>query len=268
MLNAIVSKNSTTRFSQTYGIQNKEERGIRMVDFVVVDDEKEVLEKVEEIITEVMMKNNVGYHIHLFKDFDEQFYNLSHDDTKKKIYILDIQVRELSGIDVARSIRDYDTESVIIFLTAFGDLNGRVAEDIIMPLTYINKFNNSHQRLITAIDKALDVIGKRKMIRFAEKGSTFTIPVKDIFYIVRDTVERKSMIVTGYNEFKTSKSLVELLEMLGEPFVESHRACIINMDKVRIVDKRNRLITFDNGMKIDLVSPNFKIGVKEDVSNI
>lgn len=106
------------------------------------------------------------------------------------------------------------------------------------------------------------------MIRFCEKGSVFTIPTKDILYIARETVERKSVIVTDYNEFRSIKSLVELSEMLGEPFVESHRACLVNMDRVRIIDKRNRTITFDNGMTTNLVSPNFKVEVPKYARNI
>lgn len=239
-----------------------------MINFVVVDDEASVLKKVENTINETMMSNNIDYRIHSFLSFDKDFYSLANDTSKRKVYILDIQVNNDSGIDVARNLRDDDVESIIIFLTAFADLTGIVVEDTIMPLTYINKFDNSHDKLVNAINKALTISGKKKMIRFREKGSVFTIPTKDILYIARETVERKSVIVTDYNEFRSIKSLVELSEMLGEPFVESHRACLVNMDRVRIIDKRNRTITFDNGMTTNLVSPNFKVEVPKYARNI
>ena len=118
-----------------------------MINFVVVDDEPSILKMVENTINETMMKNNIDYRIHTFLSFDNDFYSLANDTSQRKVYILDIQVNNDSGIDVARNLRDDDVESIIIFLTAFADLTGIVVEDTIMPLTYINKFDNSVFRI-------------------------------------------------------------------------------------------------------------------------
>lgn len=186
----------------------------------------------------------------------------------QKIYILDIQVKEQSGIDIARQIRKTDTDSVIIFLTAYGELSTTVANDELMCLTYINKFDNSYNRIKSAIEKSLNIMNKKSVIRFNDHGVVYSIPTKDILFITRDSIERKSVIKTDYSQFKISKTLIELLEILGNPFSESHRACIINMDRVRIIDRKKKLITFDSGVTTDLISPNFKMEVDNNVRNI
>ena len=95
-------------------------------------------------------------------------------------------------------------------------------------------------------------------IRFEDQGAIYTLPVRDIIYILTDTLERKIIIKTEYAEFKVSKTLTELEEMLPSQFKHSHRACIVNTDRIRLIDKRNNEIIFDNDDKIDLVSKNYR----------
>ena len=50
----------------------------------------------------------------------------------------------------------------------------------------------------------------------------------------------------------------EIINMLDERFIQTHRACYINNDRLRKVDKTNKIITFDNGETIDLLSDKYK----------
>jgi len=49
--------------------------------------------------------------------------------------------------------------------------------------------------------------------------------------------------------------------MLDERFIQTHRACYINNDRKIKIDKGNRIITFDNGETIDLLSDKYRKGV-------
>ena len=77
-------------------------------------------------------------------------------------------------------------------------------------------------------------------------------------YIYTDTIERKIIIKTDYAQFKVSKTLVEMEEKLPSQFKHSHRACIVNCDRIRMIDKRNNKIIFDNDEKIDLLSKAYR----------
>ena len=50
---------------------------------------------------------------------------------------------------------------------------------------------------------------------------------------------------------------------LDDRFYKTHRACIVNLDKIKKVDFKNEIIYFDNNLKIDYLSRNYKKGLKD-----
>lgn len=232
-----------------------------MINFIICDDNLEMLQNVKNIINNVMMKNNYAYKIHPFTEYDQQFYQTMNSRISNKIYVLDIETKHSSGIDVARKIRIKDVNSVIIFLTSHDELGSVLLRDEIMFLTFINKLDNYKKRLQSAIRKSVQVIGKNKILRFEHHGAIFTIPEKDILYITRDAVERKIIIVTDTTEFKLSKTLSDMLSLLSNDFVQSHKSCIVNSRRVNIVNKRTKKIIFDTGVEIEFLSRKYFEGV-------
>ncbi len=229
-----------------------------MVNFIVCDDNKELLNNVVELINKLMMKNCHEYKVHSFTDYNDKFMNIMDEKLPCKIYILDVEVPSNSGIDIARQIRENDVDSAIIFLTSHNEVGSVLLKEEIMFLTFICKFDNANKRLESAISKALELVGKKLSIRFEDQGAVYTLPVKDIIYILTDTIERKLIIKTDYAQFKVSKTLVEMEGLLPEQFKHSHRACIVNTDRIRLIDKRNNIIIFDNDDKIDLLSKSYR----------
>jgi DNA-binding LytR/AlgR family response regulator len=62
------------------------------------------------------------------------------------------------------------------------------------------------------------------------------------------------------------KSLSEVVDSLDDRFVQTHRACVINSDRAEEINYKQKYILFDNGIKINLVSNNYKIGEKYNVN--
>ena len=209
-----------------------------------------------------MMKNKLTYQTHIFSDYDSEFMELLETELPNKIYILDIEAPSASGIDIARKIRTNDIDSILIFLTAHNELGNVLLQDELMFLTFICKFNNQEHRLESAIKNALKMIGIKQAIRFEDNGSLYTIPLDDILYITHDSVERKSIIVTNYTEYKVNKTLIELNKMLDSRFQQTHRACITNMNRVHSIDKKKGIIYFDNDTSVPMISKSFKKGLK------
>ena len=232
------------------------------MNFIVCEDNEHMRNKVKQIIDNIMMKNKLNYKTHLFSDYNKSFYAIMNEELSNKVYILDIETPSASGIDVAREIRENDIDSIIIFLTSHNELGSELLHDEIMFLTFIPKLNNMEKRLESAINKAIKMSGVRQAIRYENKGIIYTIPMNDILYITTDQVDRKTLIVTAYNEFRISKTLQEVSTMLNGNFVQTHRACFVNMNRVRNINKRKNTITFDDDITIDLLSDNFKRGLK------
>lgn len=234
-----------------------------MINFIVCDDNKEIVDTIVRIIDKEMMGNNINYKSHTFYDYDSKFIETLKSGLTSRIYILDIEMPSGSGIDIARMIREKDMDSVIIFLTSHNEMGYTVLKNEFMFLSFISKFDDYQNNMKRSIKKALEILGKKKVIKFEERGSLYTIPISDIVYITRDTVERKCIIYTDYTKFVVNKKLSELIEQLGDDFRQSHRSCIVNMNKVLHINYVKKKIIFNNGTEIDLISSNYKKEVIE-----
>lgn len=80
--------------------------------------------------------------------------NLSNNPMTNRIYLLDIETKSGSGIDMARLIRKNDLDSVIIFVTAHEELSSTIIKEQLMVLTFICKFDNFEGKIKDAIVKS------------------------------------------------------------------------------------------------------------------
>ncbi len=228
-----------------------------MLNFIICDDVKQYRDMIENIISSYMMKNKLEYKTHIYSDYNDDFIKIIESKLPFKIYILDIETPTRSGIDIARVIRKKDPDSILIFLTGHQELSQIVIKNDFLFLSFINKFDDCERRLRKSLDHALKLFKIKKIVRFKENGILYTIPLDNILYITRDSVDRKCIIVTDYNTFKTGKLLFEIEDMLDNNFVKTHRACYINKTRIISYDKNQRIVEFDNGDSTDLISTRF-----------
>lgn len=229
-----------------------------MINIIICDDNCNHINKVIQVVNDFMKRKKLEYQNHVYNDYNKNFMNVISDKLPFKIYILDIETPSGSGIDIARKIRKNDVDSVIIFLTGHEELGNIILKNDIMFLSFINKYDDFENRLNTSLNRALDLIKKRRIIRISERNITYTIDINDILYITKDSFERKTVIKTDYDEIRINKSLSEIVTMLDDRFIQTHRACYINGDRRVKVDRVNKIITFDNGESIDLLSDKYK----------
>ena len=229
-----------------------------MINVIICDDNDKDRNNVNKIVEEFMKKNKKEYKIFTFNDYNKSFYALAEAKMPFKIYLLDIETPSKSGIDVAREIRRKDINSVIIFLTAHEELGNIVLKNDLLFLSFINKFDDFQNRLNNSLEKSLDLLSKKNVIRFEDRNTLYTININDILYITKESFERKTVIVTDYGEFKVSKPMHEIISMLDDRITQTHRACYINDDRKIKIDRAKRLIMFDTGKTIDLLSDKYK----------
>lgn len=228
-----------------------------MINFIICDDDLKFRKKVETAVDKYMMKNHTEYKIYLFDDYDKSFLNIVKQKLPFKIYILDIEAPTMSGIDIARIIRNKDVDSALIFLTGHQELSQSVLKNEFVFISFINKFDEFEKRLTSSIDKAIQIFKQNPIMRFKDNGTQYSVAFNDILYITRDSVERKCIIVTDYAEFKVSKTFSELVSILNDNFVQTHRACYVNKKRVACYNRSKKFIMFDNGVTIDLISSRF-----------
>lgn len=232
-----------------------------MVNIIICDDNDKDRVNVLEVVDNFMNKNKIEYKKHVYTDYNKKFDEIIESKLPFKIYLLDIETPSASGIDIARKIRNKDVDSVIIFLTVHEELGNIILKNDLMFLSFINKFDNLKLRLNSALKKALQLLKHKRIIKFTDRNITYTINIDDILYLTKESYERKTVIKTDYTEFKVNKTLTQLVNMLDERFIQTHRSCFINSERKVSIDRAKKIITFDNGENIDLLSDKYKKAV-------
>lgn len=233
-----------------------------MIKFVVYDDEEVFRSNVVNSINKVVDKNKFDYTIEEFSKYNSRMQKVIDEDCPK-IYILDIEIPNgLSGIDVARKIRVDDWNSIIILVTSHVDMGYDALKAQIMLLDFISKYNECTKNLERTIRKAMLKINNKKVLIFETNDITYKVYTDDIVYVVKDTIDRKCVIKTIYNEISINENISTLFDMLDSRFFMSHRSCIINTEKIDRIDWRNNVIYFKNGFSTDYLSRDRKKAFK------
>ena len=228
-----------------------------MINFIVCDDEKAITDIVKNIITKVMFKNNLEYKIYVFNKFDEKFEKIVNSDIENKIYILDIEVGNKSGLDIATSIRENDWYSTLIILTSHYELEYLAYKSKILILDFISKFDLYKKKMEDTINLCINKKLENHKLILKINRKIEQIEFSNILYMTYDSSIRKVKIYTKTKEYETNQTLKEILSHLKGNFVYTHRACIVNINNVKTIDKEDKIITFVNNDKIDLLSRNY-----------
>ena len=234
-----------------------------MINFIVCDDEKEIVEKVKIILMKIAFQANIEYKIHAFNSYDESFMQTMNSNLENKIYILDIEVEDSSGLEVAKQIREKDWKSIIIILTAHYELETLAYKSKILLLDFISKYELYDEKIYNIIKLCIERKLNDDKLKIKTKNGIERIDYKDIVCILYDSYKRKSKIITLYSKYETSESLkgikVKLKEYISEIIKE--QKSVIDNKMVRNIDKLPsglkglvyyKLANLDNKILVDL----------------
>lgn len=240
-----------------------------MINFIVCDDEVVFRKNAIAAIDDLKKKLSFESKVHEFTKYDSDFEALINSNLSCKIYILDIELPNgISGIDIARKIRRTDWNSIIIMLTSHSELTYEALKAQIMLFDFISKFNDCKNSLEKALLKAVRKVNQKKVFNYTSSGMNCRIYLDDILYVSKDSVERKCVIKTTYNEVVINMTLTEMMSELDDRFYCSHRSCLVNTERIAGVKWADGIITFDNGESTYLLARDKKKGLKEYVSEL
>ena len=226
-----------------------------MVKFVIVDDDENEIRLTENIIKSMLLDAEIKSFTKVNADLKEEIKNV---DTRK-IYILDIELgNKISGINVAKLIRDVDFESEIIFITNHDKMFESVHRSIYEVFDFIEKFHDFDKRLKKDIREILKRNFDNKMFIYKANNVELSVYYRSILYIYRDTEERKLVIVTESNKYIVGLNIKDILELLDERFVQCHRSCIVNKDRIQEKNYKDGYFTLDTGEKVYMLSKKYK----------
>ena len=239
-----------------------------MINFIICDDNKEFLKREKCIIDNVMMKYDIEYTCNLFVDYNDKFNQILKKEIGFKIYILDIQTKTSSGLDIARRIREEldDWVSIIIIVTAFNEFKYEALSNRLYLLDFINKLNEFEDRFKEDIERTIKHYNNRnKCLKYEYNHILKSIEFRHIVYIEKELDSKRCLIKTIYGDQIINKNLNETFKLLDNRFIKTNRSMIVNVDYIKEYDLKDNKIVFKNGEYTYQISRSMKKGLKKYV---
>ena len=238
----------------TYSKHSRER--FEVVKFVVVDDEVRELKHIEDLL----IKNvNEDKEIVCFSSVNAELKNEIENVEERKVYILDIELgNKVSGINIAKMIRAVDYESEIIFMTNHDKMFESVYRNVYEVFDFIEKFHDFDKRFKKDINEILKRNFDNKMFKYKVNNVDLSVYYKAILYIYRDTEERKLIIVCDKNKYKVGINIKDIKSLLDARFVQCHRSCIVNKNRVQEKNYKEGYFILDTGEKVYMLSKKYK----------
>ena len=239
-----------------------------MIRFVICEDNREFLTKIHNILTKVMMPYNFEYKINEFSTYNKEVHEITQKEGEQKVYILDIELGDISGLEIASEIRENDLESIILFVTSHSECKNDIFYSRLLAIDYIPKDRLWSTRLEETMEYIIKTINKKRVLIYNFNRSSYRIPFDSILYIEKLQDVPKCVIKTeSGEEFETNISIVELAEKLGHSFFQCHKSCIVNVEKIKRINYSDNTITFLNNDTVYLLSNRKKKELKDYVAN-
>ncbi len=225
--------------------------GDEMIKFVVVDDDEKELKHVTALIKELTNDCKILEFSKITPELKLEIQNVD----ERKVYILDIELaNRVSGITIAKLIREVDWESEIIFITNHDKMFESTHRSVYEVFDFIEKFHNFDKRFKKDIGEIIKRNFDNKMFKYCANNIELDVYYRSILYIYRDTEERKLVIVTPTNKYKVSLTIKEMMDLLDTRFVQCHRSCIVNKNRIEEKNYKEGYFVLDTGEKVYLLS--------------
>lgn len=227
-----------------------------MIRFVVVDDDKNEIIRIKNILNSTVKEK---MEILTFSGLSSELKNEIKNVDIRKVYVLDIELgNKVSGISIAKHIRDVDWESEIIFITNHDKMFESTHRSVYEVFDFIEKFHNFEERFKKDIKEILKRNFDNKM--FAYKNSSnvdLCIYYKYIQYIC---VEDRKLVLYADNDnsYTINLSLKDIMDYLDNRFVQCHKSCIVNKNRIQEKNFKEGYFILDNGKKVYMLSKKYK----------
>ncbi len=225
-----------------------------MIHLAICDDDKQTLDSVGQLVTKYAdMNPQLGLIVNKFNSVYDLVESIEKGERSYQIYVLDIIMPLINGIDVGKYIRKYDEQALIIFMTS--------STDYVMDALSVSLFQYllkpiESQKLYPVLERACSKITQTMdtNVMLRVKGGIAYVRYHQIMYIEYINHAMTFHLATGksFITMVMRESFSNYIDMhLQDPrFIKPHASFVVNMDFVQLITTKE--FEMINGEKIPI----------------
>ena len=213
-----------------------------MLRIAICDDNRADVERLETVLDELCCYS-VYYDVYF--EARELIEYIALHRVNYHLYIFDIEMPDMTGLELAKEIRQRGSKALFVFLTGYSQYVMDVFD--VFTFAYIQK-PVTIEKLDQVLSRAVHYL---EMVKhdfvFHFRKNQFRISCGDILYIEKKG--RQAVIHTITENFKTNMTVSEIWKQLdSRVFIHIHVSYIVNMEHLRSIERDEAVM--DNGERL------------------
>lgn len=209
--------------------------GCERMRICICDDEQAQLEQLYHDIQQMKLQESVE--CILYQSAEELLFECQ-NNYPFDVMILDVQMKQMNGIELAHQIRKQDTQIPIVFLTS---MKGYVYEGYeVQALRYLLKPVSKEK-----LEEILALIQNRKQqeryVLVEVNRERVKINQDEIIYM--ESIGHTCQIHTKKESYEVRCSMQNLMKQLDFHFINTHRSYIVNIKEIERIGKETCVLS-------------------------
>lgn len=206
----------------------------------ICDDEQKQMTYVTHVVSSWADKNRHMVDIRTYSSAKSFLFDYL-EEKDFDILLLDIEMPEMSGIELAKAVRKENATVQIVFITGYYEYFSDGFD--VSALHYLIK-PADERKLMPVLDRAVNNLQYRqRSVLLSSPEYDVKVALADIQYVESENVH--VVVHTASGVYRSRISLTKFAEQLDETFLKVHRSYIVGLKYVKRISRTD--ITMLNG---------------------
>lgn len=206
----------------------------------ICDDDAEQRAYVSDLVTLWAKKNRHLTEIKKYAEAKAFLFDWA-EEKDFDILLLDIEMPEVNGIDLAKAVRRENSTVQIVFITGFYEYFSDGFD--VSALHYLIKPADV-AKLFPVLDKAVNnLMYRQRSVLLSTAEGDIKVSLADILYVESENVY--IIVHTPHGNYRTRMTLSKFIAHLDETFFKVHRSFVVGLKYIKKITRTD--ITMING---------------------